>query len=214
VTTHRPIAWDIRAVKRRPRYTPASDFDKYFASSGFSSVKQPEEVDAFVSDTDDMFFEGIYGIDPRVMAMFDLHIPDSTPAHYNHMSDHQVNAISTASVGLLDSNEAWAALFHDNRTSADVTIPSHLREGLLYIGPLISPTAADPLPNVHRVAASDREPDIAPAPLASPSSEPIVVPTEIFPPSRSGRHRLVPAVPPVAHVVPRRSTHHRLLLLI
>jgi hypothetical protein len=48
-----------------------------------------------------MFFDGIHGIDPLVMSMFDLHIPDSTSAHYNHMGDNQVNAISTTRAGLL-----------------------------------------------------------------------------------------------------------------
>jgi hypothetical protein len=62
-----------------------------------------------------------------------------------------------ASVGLLDSNEAWVTLFHEKRTNA---------EGLLYSDPLIRPTAAqhsNPLPNqvlcVHRVTAGD--PDLA-----------------------------------------------------
>jgi hypothetical protein len=79
-------------------------------------VQQADEVDAFVSNTDDMLFEDIHGIDPRV-------ILNSTPAHYDD--------ISTASFGLLDSNEAWATLFHENRTSADIPISSHLRGGLL-----------------------------------------------------------------------------------
>jgi hypothetical protein len=62
---------------------------------------------------------------------------------------------------------------------------SHLREGLLYGDPLIRPTAAqhtDPLPKtgfcVRRVAASDPEADIDPAPPASPLAEPVVAPTE------------------------------------
>jgi hypothetical protein len=35
-----------------------------------------------------------------------------------------------------------------------------------------------------------------------------------LPPSHPSSHRLVPAVPPAAHVLPRLSTHHRLLLRI
>ena len=49
---------------------------------------QLEEVDAFVSDTNGMFFDGIHGIDPRKMSMFDLRIPDSTPTHYDDLGDH------------------------------------------------------------------------------------------------------------------------------
>jgi hypothetical protein len=41
-------------------------------------VHQLEEIDASVSDTDDMFFDGIHGI---VVLMFDLHIPYSAPTH-------------------------------------------------------------------------------------------------------------------------------------
>ena len=52
-TTHRPIVWDIRVIKSGvPDASPGSDFDKYFASSGFSRVYQLEEVDAAISDTD------------------------------------------------------------------------------------------------------------------------------------------------------------------
>jgi hypothetical protein len=82
-----------------PDAHPDPDFDKYFASSGFSRVHQLEEVNAFVSDSDDMFFDGIDDIDPRVMSMFDLHVPDSAPTHYDDLSalDHQAKAISAAS---------------------------------------------------------------------------------------------------------------------
>jgi hypothetical protein len=43
------------------------------------------------------FFDGIDGIDPRVISMFDLHVPDSAPIHYDDLGalDHQVKAIST-----------------------------------------------------------------------------------------------------------------------
>jgi hypothetical protein len=42
---------------------------------------------------------GIDGIDYRVMSMFDLHVPDSGPAHFDDLGAHnrQVKAISTAS---------------------------------------------------------------------------------------------------------------------
>ena len=58
---------------------PDPDFDKYFASSDFSRVHQREEIDTFVYDTNDMFFDGIDGTDPRVMSIFDLQVPDSDP---------------------------------------------------------------------------------------------------------------------------------------
>jgi hypothetical protein len=64
--------------------------------------KKMEEVDGFVFDTDDIFFDGI---DPRVMSMFDLYAPGSAPTPRDDL-DHQVKTISTASIGLLDSNEA------------------------------------------------------------------------------------------------------------
>jgi hypothetical protein len=39
VTTHRPFAWDVRVAKSDVPNTPSgSDFDKCFASSGFSSA--------------------------------------------------------------------------------------------------------------------------------------------------------------------------------
>jgi hypothetical protein len=310
LTTHRPVVWDINVVNSDvPDALEDPDFDKYSGSSGFSRVQHLEEVNTGIPDTDDMFFDRIDGIDPRVMSMFDLNIPDSAPAHYDDLGalDHQVKAISTASraphrfadilrrsgdsaakyystmrtkdpdvfdrvkrahfddgsqavttdvfdrvkrahfddgsqavttddaellwayrlvrtkhylkdagghkhspiafgylrvpastsmgfimvgcwhtpslpativspsricrdhnfrgfasVGLLDSNEAWVTLFHEKRTNADVTIGSHLRGGLLYSDPLIRPTAAqhaNPLPKqvlcVHRVTASD-----------------------------------------------------------
>lgn len=69
--------WDICVVKSAVTGAPPDpDFDKYFASSGFFRVHQREEIDAFVPDTNDMFFDGI---DPLGMSMLDLHIPDSTP---------------------------------------------------------------------------------------------------------------------------------------
>jgi hypothetical protein len=71
-----------------------------------------------------MFFDGIHGIDRRKMSMINLHISDSAPAHSDDLGDHQFKAISTVSVGLLDSNEAWATLFQEKRSDADVTIGS------------------------------------------------------------------------------------------
>jgi hypothetical protein len=57
-------------------------FDHCFASSGFSCVHQLDEVDATVSDTDDTSFDGI---DHRVMPIFDLHVPNSAPTHYDDL---------------------------------------------------------------------------------------------------------------------------------
>jgi hypothetical protein len=113
VTTHRSIVWVIRVDKSDVPDAPLDpDFDKYFTSSRFSRVQQLKEDDAFISDTDNMFFDGIHGIDPRMKSTFDLHVPDSTPTKYDHSSvlDYQGKAISAASIGLLDSNEAWVML--------------------------------------------------------------------------------------------------------
>jgi hypothetical protein len=52
--------------------------------------------------------------------------------------DHKFRGF--ASVGLLDSSEAWVTLFPVKRTNADVTISSHLRGGLLCSYSLIRPT--------------------------------------------------------------------------
>jgi hypothetical protein len=95
-------------------------------------MHQLEEADAFKSDTDNRFIDGI---DPHVMSMFDLHVPDSALTHHDVMSmfdlhvpdsalthhdnlcDDEVQAISTASVGLLESNGACVTLFHEKRTN-------------------------------------------------------------------------------------------------
>lgn len=44
-------------------------------------MRQLEAVDAFVSDTDDVFFDGIKGIGPRLMSVFDFHVHDSASIH-------------------------------------------------------------------------------------------------------------------------------------
>jgi hypothetical protein len=123
-----------------------------------------------------------------------------------------------ASVGLLDSNEAWVTLFsHEKRSNTGVIIGSHCG-GLLYDDPLILPTVAqhaDPLPKsvlyVHRVAASDRNPASNPA-SPIPFSEAVVAPAK--PVVAPGRHRLVPALPPAlppaSSVLPQLSNHSRL----
>jgi hypothetical protein len=92
----------------------------------------------------------IDGVDPHMMSMFDIYVPDSAPTHYDDLGDHQVKAISTASVGILDSNGNWDTLFHEKPTN-----------GLLYDDLLIHPTTSDPT-----------EPVVAPAelPLSPPSS--------------------------------------------
>jgi hypothetical protein len=61
--------------------------------------KELEEVHTDIPDTYDMLFDGIDGIDPRVMSVFDLNIPDSAQAHYDDLGalNLQVKAISTAS---------------------------------------------------------------------------------------------------------------------
>ena len=100
----------IQVVNRNVPAAPADpDFDNYFAPSGFCRVQQLEEVDAATPDTnqyrrlhpiptntDDVFFGGI---DPRVMSMFDLHVPNSAPARYDGLGalNGQVKAIYTPS---------------------------------------------------------------------------------------------------------------------
>jgi hypothetical protein len=83
-----------------------------------------------------IFFDSIHG-DVYVRSSH----PDCNLTHYDNLGalDHQVNAISTASVWLLDYNEAWVALFHEERTNANVSIGSRLRGGLLYGYSLIRP---------------------------------------------------------------------------
>jgi hypothetical protein len=188
VITHRPILLDIRVVKSDvPDAPPDPDFDKSFTSSGFFCVQQPEEVDAFVLDTDDMFLHGMHGIQPRVMPTFDLHVPVSASTKCDHsgLLDYQVKVISTASAGQLDLNEVLVTILYDTRTNANLTVGSHLRGGLLFRNILIRPTApqqADPLPKpalcVSRVAACDLEYYIESAPVASPLSESVVDRTE------------------------------------
>jgi hypothetical protein len=78
----------------------------------------------------------------------------------------------------MDSDEAWVTLFHEKRTSANVTIDSHLRGGSLYSESLIRPTAAQnanplhkPVLCVHHVTAGDPDQAIDPASSALPLSE-------------------------------------------
>jgi hypothetical protein len=84
-----------------------TDFYKHLASSGLSPLCNKwsilEAFDAFVSNTDDMIFDGIHGIDSRVMSTSNLYVSDSTPINYDHSGEnnHQVKAISTVSVSLL-----------------------------------------------------------------------------------------------------------------
>jgi hypothetical protein len=54
-------------------------------------VQQLEEVNTGVPNTDDMFFDGIDGIEPRVMSMFDLNFPDIL----RRSSDSAANYYST-----------------------------------------------------------------------------------------------------------------------
>ena len=59
-------------------------------------MHQLEEVDAAISDTDDVFFNGI---DTRVISVFDLRVLDSAPTHYDDLGalNHQIKSISTTS---------------------------------------------------------------------------------------------------------------------
>jgi hypothetical protein len=76
--------------------------------------------------------------------------------------DHK--CLGFASVGLLDSSEAWVTLFHKMRTNADLSTGFYLREGLLYSDPLSRLTTAqhvNRLPrNVLGVVDYDSDPAI------------------------------------------------------
>ena len=76
-----PRVADIRVANSDVDATPHLDFDNSFASFSFSRVYQLEEVDTAISDTDDMFFDGTDSIDPRVMSLFDLRVPDFALTH-------------------------------------------------------------------------------------------------------------------------------------
>jgi hypothetical protein len=101
--------------------------------------------------------------------------------------DH--NFYGFASVGLLDSDEAWITLFRKKRTNIDVTIGSHLRVGLLNSDPLIRFTTAQdanllpqPVLCVHLDTVSGPEQAIDPASstyvTASPLSESVITSAE------------------------------------
>jgi hypothetical protein len=93
-----PVFLDIRVAYSDVDAPPYMDFDNSFASSSFSRVHQLEEVDTAISDTDDIFFDGTDGIDPRVMFLVDLHVPDFAPTHDDLGAfDRQVKAIFTTS---------------------------------------------------------------------------------------------------------------------
>jgi hypothetical protein len=126
--------------KATSKCTPDPFFDQYFVSSGISCVHQLEEVDSFVSDTDNTLIDNI---DRHVMSMVNLYAPDSALTHYDDSGEHQVKAMSSASVGLLDSDEAWATLFHEKRTSIHLTFPS----GSPLTEPVVAHTEAVVAPN-------------------------------------------------------------------
>jgi hypothetical protein len=90
-----PVIWEINVFESEiPNARHDPDFDKYFASCGFVCVQQLKEIDDYEPDADDMYFDGIDGIDP-VMSMFEPHVPDSAPPHYDDMGalDYQVKDI-------------------------------------------------------------------------------------------------------------------------
>jgi hypothetical protein len=116
------------------------------------------------------------------------------------------SSLCFASVGLLDSNEAWVTLFHKKRTNADLifvegystvilsSVPSPLSTPIGCLDlcsalQIATPTTASTLPDWYRRCLN---------PLS-------------LPPSRPGRHRRVPAVPPAVFALLQLSTYSRLL---
>jgi hypothetical protein len=99
LTTHRPVVCDIHVVNSDVPDAPEDPiFNEDFTSFGFSRVQQLEEVSTGIPDTDDMLFDGIDGIDPRVMSMFHLNIPDSAPAHYDDLGEICLASVPSAIV--------------------------------------------------------------------------------------------------------------------
>jgi hypothetical protein len=111
-----------------------------------------------------------------------------------------------ASVGLLDSNEAWLPLFRSSMLPLTSTfVEDRFTVILLSVPPPLSTLICRiSLFDVHSVAASHPKSDIDPAPPPALLSEPVVAPTEpvAAPIERPGRHRLVPVVSPAAHAHP------------
>jgi hypothetical protein len=126
------------------------------------------------------------------MPLLDLHVSDSAPAHYDDLGDSQVNTISTASLGLLKSNETWVTLFHEKCSTRSVPSSMSLSALTFVVGfsTVILFLATQPLSTYHvdalpkpalylpYVAAIDHEPAIDTAPPASPLCELIVAPAE------------------------------------
>jgi hypothetical protein len=148
-------------------------------------------------DTDKRFIDGI---DPHVRSMFDLHVLDSTPAPCDDFDDHQVKAISTAGGFWTPTKLGLRSSTRSVPMSRLLLAPTLVEDYFTVIfNILIRPIAAehpDPLPKpllcVYRVAASDPEANVDPAPPAS-LSEPVVAPPEL-----PWSPRLVHAAPPPA----------------
>jgi hypothetical protein len=171
----------------------------------------------FVSNTDNTFIDGI---DHHVMSMVNLHVPDSASTYYDDLGDHQVKAISTASVGLLDSDEAWATLFHEKRTNVNGTFaPTFVNDYFAVILSSAPPPLSTPIRCLSLGSASVALQLATPNPTSTLPHRPrrwlnpllLLLNPLSLPTRRPGRHPLVPSVPPVAHVFPWLSNHHRLL---
>jgi hypothetical protein len=205
-----PIVWDICFVKRD--VTDAGQDPAFTTILRRLDSLQCKMEEVFISDTEDMFFGGIHGIDSSVMSTFDLH----TNYDQTGVNDHQIKAISTVSVRLLDSNEARIMLFYEKRTSADVSISSDFLGGLLYGDPLIHPPPHS-MPSrclsmgTASIMSQLATPNLT---LTLPHRPRRCLNQLSLPPRRPGRHRLVPAVPPAAYVFPSLSTLYHLQLSI
>jgi hypothetical protein len=125
-----------------------------------------------------------------------------------------------ARVGLLDSNVAWVTLFHEKHTNPDVTISSHHGGGLPTV--ILSSTPPPPSTPIRCLNLFSALQLATPPP---PSTLPrwrrryrcclqpllLLLNAMQLPPSRPGRRRLIPAVPPAVLVLPQMSTYGRLL---
>jgi hypothetical protein len=123
------------------------------------------------------------------------------------------SSLCFASVGLLDSNEAWVTLFHKKRTNADVTTSSHLRGRLLYSSTVLLSSVPPPLSTPIGCLDLCSALQIATPTTAStlPDWYRRCLNPLSLPPSRPGRHRRVPAVPPAVFALLQLSTYSRLL---
>jgi hypothetical protein len=141
--------------------------------------------------------------------MRNRHAPDSASTHYDGLGEHQVKAISTASVRLLDSDEACATLFQKMRTNVHVTFaPTFVEDFCSVILSSAPPPFSTLTRRLRMDSASVALQLVTPTPTSTLPHRPcrwlnlllLLLKALSLPTSHPGRHRLVPSVPPVAHV--------------